>query len=117
MSFGQDYRRKSSANLWIGFKPEAKSELDVTVLTDRTADYNIRSLTPKTVSYQLFDFEHVDFSDFTFSTSDKPQMRRLKLKAKKFVYYKLILQTETNDTSVTVTAADIRVRFMGYAKG
>jgi len=112
LSFGRDYQRKNSAMLWLGFKPEAKAALDVTVLTDKEATYLTKS-----ISHSLFDFEHIDFEDFTFSTSDKPQMRRLKIKAKKFVYYKLILATNTNNTSVTVTAADIRVRFMGYAKG
>ena len=58
----------------------------------------------------------MNFADFTFETNDKPQMKRLKIKAKKFVYYKLIMKTNTNDTGVTVTAADMRVRFMGYAK-
>ena len=112
MSFGRDYQRKSSAMLWMGFRPDAKATLDVTVLTDKEAIYPTKSL-----SHQLFDFEHIDFNDFTFSTSDKPQMRRLKIKAKKFVYYKLVLMTNTNNSSVTVTAADIRVRYMGYAKG
>lgn len=111
MSFGADYQRKSSAMLWIGIKPEAKASVDVTVLTDKDAVY-----AQKTVDYSLFDFEHVDFADFTFSTNDKPQMRRLKIKAKKFVFYKLILKTVSDKTGVTVTSADIRVRFMGYAK-
>lgn len=112
MSFGVDYQRKNSAMLWIGIKPDAKASVDVTVLTDKDAAY-----ATKNVSYSLFDFEHIDFSDFTFSTNDKPQMRRLKIKAKKFVFYKLVMKTNTDNTSVTVTSADIRVRFMGYAKG
>ena len=112
MSFGRDYQRKNSAMLWIGIKPEGHAAVDVTVLTDKEATYPTKSST-----YTLFDFEHIDFEDFTFSTSDKPQMRRMKIKAKKFVYYKLVLSTNSNSTGVTVTAADIRVRFMGYAKG
>lgn len=112
MSFGADYQRKNSAMLWLGIKPDAKASVDVTVLTDKETNYATKS-----VDYALFDFEHIDFKDFTFSTNDKPQMRRLKIKAKKFVFYKMILKTNTNNTSVTVTSADIRVRFMGYAKG
>lgn len=111
MSFGADYQRKYSAMLWLGIKPEASASIDVSVMTDRTT-----SRTTKTVDYALFDFEHVDFSKFTFETNDKAQMRRLKLKAKKFVYYKLLLKSENNDYAATVTAADIRVRFTGYAK-
>lgn len=112
MAFGADYQRKNSAMLWIGIKPEAKASIDVTVLTDKEATYPT-----KEVNYSLFDFEHVDFADFTFSTNDKPQIRRLKIKAKKFIYYKLVLKSNSDNTSVTLTSADIRVRFMGFAKG
>ena len=43
-------------------------------------------------------------------------MTRLKLKAKKFTYYKLILTNDDVDTTATVTSADIRVRFTGYVR-
>lgn len=111
MAFGVDYQRKNSAMLWIGIKPDASASIDVTVLTDKDATY-----VTKNVSYEMFDFEHIDFENINFNTNDKPQMRRLKIKAKKFVFYKLVMKTDTNNTSVTVTSADIRVRFMGYHK-
>lgn len=121
MSFGSDYQRKNSAMLWIGIKPEARAVIDVTALTDKEATYAV-----KDVKYEMFDFEHIDFgneemddtkpTEFTFATNNKPQMRRLKIKPKKFVFYKLIFKTNHNNSSVTVTSADIRVRFMGYAK-
>jgi hypothetical protein len=111
MSFGRDYQRKYSAMLWVGIKPDFHASVDVTVVTDRSS-----SLSQKEVKYNMLGFEHMDFSDFTFLTNDKPQMKRLKIKAKKFVFYKLIFKTDTNNTSVTVTSADIRVRFTGYSK-
>ena len=43
-------------------------------------------------------------------------MTRLKLKAKKLTYYKLILTHDDADTTATVTSADIRVRFTGYVR-
>lgn len=111
MSFGRDYQRKYSAMLWVGIKPDFHASVDVTVVTDRSS-----ALSQKEVKYNMLGFEHMDFSDFTFLTNDKPQMKRLKIKAKKFVFYKLIFKTDTNNTSVTVTSADIRVRFTGYSK-
>lgn len=111
MSFGQDYKRKYSAMCWIGIKPDGHASVDVTVVTDRSSAF-----AEKEVSYDLFDFENINFADFTFQTNDKPQMKRLKIKAKKFIFYKLILKTNTNNTSVTVTSADMRVRYTGYAK-
>ena len=51
-----------------------------------------------------------------FDTNRKPQMHRLKIKAKKFVFYKLILSSNNANAAATVTSSDIRVRFTGYAK-
>jgi len=43
-------------------------------------------------------------------------MNRIKLKAKKFTYYKLILSNRSADTTATVVSADIRVREAGYVR-
>ena len=43
-------------------------------------------------------------------------MTKLKIKAKKFVFYKLIFKSNSASSTATVLAADIRVRYTGYAK-
>ena len=111
MSFGQDYQRKYAAMLWVGVKPESSAEVTVTVQTDRSSSY-----TEKLVSSSLANFAHVNFAKWSFATNRKPQMSRLKIKAKKFVFYKLVFRTSAADSTVTILAADIRVRFTGYAK-
>ena len=111
MSFGQDYQRKYAAMLWVGVKPESSAEVTVTVQTDRSSSY-----TEKLVTSSLANFAHVNFAKWSFATNRKPQMSRLKIKAKKFVFYKLIFRTSAADSTVTILAADIRVRFTGYAK-
>lgn len=111
MSFGQDFQRKYSAMLWVGVKPESSAEVTVTVQTDRSSSY-----TEKVISSSLATFAHTNFARWSFATNRKPQMSRLKIKAKKFVFYKLIFRTSSPDTTVTILAADIRVRFTGYAK-
>lgn len=97
ISFTEDFKRKYSAMLWIGIKPEENGYLAVTAETDRKAD----------------------FAEYAFTTTDKggvPEMNRIKLKAKKFTYYKLILKNNTADTTATVVSADIRVRGTGYVR-
>ena len=111
MSFGQDYQRKYSAMLWVGVKPESSAEVEVTVQTDRSSRY-----TEKVVTSSLANFAHVNYAKYSYATNRKPQMSRLKIKAKKFVFYKLIFRTTAADSTVTILAADIRVRFTGYAK-
>lgn len=111
MSFGMDYQRKYSAMIWLGIKPESKASVHVTVLTDKSSTYQ-----EKVVSSSLATFGHVNFGHWTFATSRKPFMKRLKIKAKKFVFYKLILKSIESETTATVVSADIRVRFTGLAK-
>ena len=111
MSFGQDYQRKYSAMLWIGVKPASRASVTVSVMTDRTG-----VTTEKVVSNSMATFSGVNFDAWSFNTSNRPTMKRLKIKAKKFIYYKLILRSVSSARTATVTAADIRGRFTGYAK-
>ena len=111
MSFGQDYVRKYAAQLWIGIEPESNAEITVTVMTDKKSSY-----AEKVVASSLATFSQANFANWSFRTNRKPFMKRLKIKAKKFVFYKLVLKTESPNTTATVLAADIRVRFQGYAK-
>lgn len=109
--FGRDFMRKYSAMLWVGVKPELRSQVDVTVITDRSGN-----LSRKTVAASLATFEDADFRDWSFNTNRMPQMSRLKIKAKKFVHYKLIFEMSGENTTATIVSADVRVRFTGYAR-
>ncbi|MBR6562287.1 MAG: hypothetical protein IKK78_04690 [Oscillospiraceae bacterium] len=97
MPFARDFMRKYSAMLWVGIKPEAKGYLEVSAETDRKRDFAV----------------------YSFRTDDAhavPTMHRIKLKAKKFTHYKLILSSNTSDSTATVVSADLRVRQTGYGK-
>ena len=43
-------------------------------------------------------------------------MTKIKMKIKKFVYYKLIVKASSVANDTTVLGADIRVRYTGYVK-
>lgn len=111
LDFGQDYMRKYSAMLWIGIKPESSGEVTVTAQTDKKSH-----LSEKIVASSLASFANAKFARWSFSTNRKPQIWRLKIKAKKFVFYKLIFEADTPGTTATILTADIRVRYTGYAK-
>ena len=111
LDFGANNMRKFSPAMWIGIKPDPQNDVVVTVQTDRKSVYS-----EKVVSSQIFSFDPADFGSWTFKNNDKPHMYRLKIKAKKFVFYKLIFETNTNDSGITVLAADIKVRYTGQAK-
>lgn len=111
MDFGEDFRRKYIAHIWIGLKPTENSEVIVTVQTDRKSVYS-----EKVVQKKMATFDDADFSDWSFSTNYKPFMQRLKIKAKKVTYYKIIFKSKSDSTGATVVALDMRVRYNGYVK-
>lgn len=111
MAFGADYRRKYSAMLWVGISPVTGGELGVTIETDRKADFS-----KKIVSKNMATFTKANFGNWSFATSRRPEMERMKLKAKKFTYYKLIFTNDSANTTATVTSADVRVRYTGYVR-
>ena len=111
IDFGRNYQHKYAAMLWLGIKPQEKSSLTVTVQTDKSISYAEKLLTST-----FFGFTAFNFADVKFTVNQRPQISRIKIKAKKFVYYKLIFFDESLDGTCTVVASDIRVRFTGYAK-
>lgn len=97
MAFDKDFQRKYSAMLWVGIRPDDNGYLAVTAETDRKPDF-------------------AEYFANSVAAGQVPKMTRLKLKAKKFTYYKLILSNNTSDTTATVVSADIRVRGTGYVR-
>ena len=111
MDFRADYMRKYTSMIWVSVKPESRSYVEVTIRTDRKSDF-----AEKIIAKSVAGFGDMDFAAFSFITSSRPQIKRLRIKAKKYAYYKLIFQTDEPDTTATVLAADVRVRQTGYAK-
>lgn len=115
MAFGADYRRKHSSNLWISMLPEENSRMTVTVQTDRRDDY-----LEKELGQPLLDFRNISFSNFSFLRSLAPQIKRIKLKVKKFVYYKLIFRVAQNaeraGDRATILGYDQQVRYSSDVK-
>lgn len=109
--FDREFMRKYSAMLWVVLKPELRSQVMVTVETDRKSDHS-----KKVAASSVFSFGSADFRRWSFNTNRKPHTTRLKIKAKKFTYYKLILEYSGTNTTATVVAADMRIRYTGYAK-
>lgn len=111
MDFGADFRRKYSSEIYVSVEPRAGSEVIVTAETDKRTDY-----LEKTIKNSLFGFDNIDFSDFTFNTNDRPTINRVRLKVKKFVYYKLIFRIEKYGATGTILSVDQKIRFASMAK-
>ena len=113
MDFNADYRRKYSSMLWVSVKPQTNSYVEITLITDRKSEF-----ADKTVSTGVNSnfFETWDFNALSFFGNVQPQVKKIKLKAKKFGYYRLIFKSDKVNTTATVLGTDIRVRMTGYVK-
>lgn len=111
MAFGADFRRKYSSYIYVSLKPESNSALTITASTDRRDNY-----TEKSVHHNIFSFENLNFDTFTFFMGHSPFIQRIRLKVKKFIYYKLIFRVEERGANATILGIDQQVRFSSMAK-
>lgn len=119
-AFGKEFMRKYSSAIWVTLKPENRSRVVVTAVTDRNGNLEEDVLSPPlaeyTVAASLATFSDADFRAWSFNTTRVPKIFRSKLKAKKFVYYKLIFKLDGTNTTATIVSADIKIRFTGQAR-
>lgn len=111
MDFGADFQRKYSGEIYVSMLPQSHSSLFITAATDRREEY-----TEKEVTNNIFSWNGADFRWWTFSTNVAPRIQRVRLKVKKFVYYKLIFRVETPGAQATVLGYDQTIRFGSMAK-
>lgn len=111
MDFGRDWQLKYSPMLFVAIEPESNARIDVTVMSNRRSDYPV-----KTVAMSFCTFTNVDFNHWSFRTNNKPQVKRLKLKVKKAVFYKLIFKSTSASATATILEADIQLRYAGNVK-
>lgn len=111
LDFDIDWRRKYSSYVWVSLKPESGGRIWVSAMSNRKSDY-----TDKLIVANLSTFEHVDFAHFSFNVNRQPQLKRVRLKVKKFAYYKLQFMADTASSTATVLGVDLQVRYAGTVK-
>ena len=111
LSFGADFRRKYSSEIYLSVQPQSGSRIVVTAETDKREDY-----LEKVIENSTFQWSNVTFTDLTFNTSDRPTINRVRLKVKKFIYYKLVFRIDKPGTQGTILGFDQKIRFASMAK-
>lgn len=106
--FKEEYLKKYMSKFWVALKPEAKSKVDINVITN-----NDGTSVTQTIYYNLATFEHCDFNHFSFLTSYNPQPFRVRLKEKGFAYLKIRLSSDSLADVATVLSINILVRLGG----
>lgn len=111
MSFGADYLRKFSSRIWVSMLPEQSAKVTVTASTDRRDTY-----VEKAICNGIFDYGAIDYAFWSYVLSPAPRIKRIRLKVKKFVYYKLIFRVDDPGARATILGYDQQVRYSGFAK-
>ncbi len=111
MHFGADFRRKYSSEIYVSVQPQSGSNITITAETDKRSDY-----LEKTIENDVFQWSNVNFATWNFNTNDRPTINRVRLKVKKFVYYKLIFIIDKPGAQGTILSVDQKIRFASMAK-
>lgn len=109
--FDAEYLRKFLTEMWISLLPQTKSSVNITYQTDRQGTSDTY-----TATYNLSTFTAADFGDWSFLVNYNPQPFNFGIKAKKFVYFKLILTNDTTDEKLTVLSINLPVRYGSKVK-
>lgn len=111
MAFNADFKRKTSSIIWVSMKPSTNARILVSARSDKKSDY-----AEKEVTSSLAGFQNVSFAHWSFATNRAPQIERIKLKVKKFVFYKIVIKSGAMFGDVTVLGIDQKVRYTGNVK-
>jgi len=105
--------RKIMTNEWISIKADSKTSTLVKFVTDRKNEEDSKEFL---VSYNLIDFDNIDFDDFSFLTNVNPQPHRFRGKIKKFTYLQVIFMNDTNNETLTVLKLLLQAQTQGYSR-
>ena len=111
LAFNRDWNRKYSSRVFLTLKPESRAALTASLQSNRSGIGEKRVVSSGLVSFSDGSFEH-----WSFGTNRRPQTKRLKLRAKKFAYLQLILDSATDWSTSTVLAADVQLRYGGEVR-
>jgi hypothetical protein len=113
LTFEAEERYKLIDCIYIGLKPSGATSVDVSYETDkRKRDIT----TDNQLKFNLFDFNNLDFANFTFHYSPFPQEFKLKIKEKKITHFQLTITNSQLNQSLTVLSLVIKYTYQNFIK-
>jgi hypothetical protein len=109
--FGHETMKNYMSKAWVSVKASTRTTANVTWETN-----NNHSKEAIKFSYNLATFEHASFKHWSFNTNYNPQPIPEKLKAKKFIYFKLIITNNTSDETLTLLSINLKTRLGAESK-
>jgi hypothetical protein len=114
LTFGAEEMKKFIDSLYIMMKPASKTSVEMSYSTDQRENVEIKF--DKPLHFNLFDFNAIDFSNFTFYSSDFPKVSKVKVKAKKAVIFQLTIQNNKLDESLSILSLGVEFRFQSKVR-
>ncbi len=109
--FGTEEHRKTMRTLWLTLKPWVKTSLEINYISDRDSGSEA-----KEVENRCFSYKSMNYANMTYNTQRSVKPFRIKLKAKKFAFLKLILKNRVKDEKVTINSIAIKKVVGGEVK-
>lgn len=109
--FEAEYKRKTMRILWVSLKPSVRTSLKINYITDRNT-----GTSEKTIEKVLFSYPFWNYEDFSYQTNNTVKPYKIKLKAKKFAFLKLILKNDDIYSELTIDTISIQKAYGGYVK-
>lgn len=105
------YKTLTRRGAGVMCKPYTNSSVKILIRTDRDFGVQIRSS-----SLSIFDFEELDFSNFSFNTSDTPQIVAFNRKIRKYKTMQIIVRNDGVNQGFGVFGIIKRFKMMNYVK-
>jgi hypothetical protein len=106
-----EWMRKYINKTWIALKPDVKTYIEVSWATDRVTE-------PAVIPIEVnnIDYGSIDYGNWTYSSIYDPKPVRVRTKAKKWTYFKLLLKNDKIDAGATVLSVVMNARIGGESK-
>jgi hypothetical protein len=100
-SYGLDERRKMVEKVVVTIKPSSATSTTLYYTTDQAEKVMVGE-----IRMNQLDFNNIDFAHFSFLSNNLPQPTTFKVKAKKIVYFQIILEGTTIDESLGILSIE-----------
>lgn len=114
LTFNEDEMYKFIDSIFISLNPSGKTSVALTYETDKGTGTIANG---DDISFNLFNFGDIDFSNLSFYVSQFPKEFKRKVKAKKVTHFQLQLQNSNLNEGLTVLSLGVKFHYQGYIKG
>jgi hypothetical protein len=106
---------KTTNDAWFSIVPANRTSINFKFPTNKKNEDD-PSVKTFTKGYKLFDFEDIDFEDFSFETNRNPQIFRIKPKSKGYTTIQIIFWNDELDETLIFNGIKIPVETNSYSK-